>query len=773
MKKKWVLFIILFFLTLGIIYILIFSFRGLKNEAIKKNSDGNLLLPFYSLSKLPDIIFLPYLLTKNNLTEIKIEMSKNDINFLNENLSQTSSAINSNSSEKNIYRKVNFKSGNDYEAKVDIRYIRTADNGGNYKKSYEIIFPKKNRFHDIKSIQLIDSSATEYYSDFLNQYRAKKLGILTPHMYLASVNLNNKNIGVYLVFEGWTTELTDADKISDETQIFGVNQNKENLFKNEENKNEITDTDINSWKNYTTNKKSEEDIENFDELKTLLSILKDADDKEFEKLIPGIIDMNKFYNWNIFYILAEKKYQSNFPQNFIMAYDPELGKFQPLVLTGIKPQSDQDYYKFDTLSKKILSIEKFRNERNRLLAEYLKNEKNFKDDMDFYDNLYSKTRNDFFRDLSKTYNNFSFLKKVRNQRRDFIDAYKNAKDVLNNIYPSYYKDKDKNNKIALYGTFANLNKEFLTKEEFLAENYQFSSGKNNEIIIFPGVHRFSKAVIVPEGLKVIIKPGATLYMAEKISFLSYSPIIAEGTAENTIKILPQNPSFSWGVFATVNVKEKNIIKFAEFKGGGVGEKFKTNAGRVKGGDIINGITITGMVAFHNTDVVIENSIFEDSLSDDSLNTKSGKIILRNSIFKNNSTDGIDADAITSGSIIENNEFYDNGYKEGGDGIDLSWSNVIIQNNHIRGMTDKGISVGENSDVVIKNNIIENSDIGIAVKDLSNAVVNGGVLKNNRIGITLYKKKEAFGGGKATLSNVNFQNNKEDFKVDSASKLNLE
>ncbi len=754
MKRKILILTLLFFFALGAGSASAFSFTELKAKITNSTIGQNLLLVSRSLRKLPDIVFLPYLLGKSDLPLIDIRMSKSDIDFLNDSLPKDSPFTGISFEEERPYTKVDFKSG-DYEARVDIKYAGTVSNNWNsYKKSYKIVFPKKNLFHGIKSMELIIPSDRKYYSDFLNQYRAKKFGLLTPHMYLANVDINGENAGVYLAFEGWTKELTDADSISDNAVIYGADFTKERLFGGGSEPLKINGADLSAWSVYTDVKNK--DTSGTEELETLLSILDNADDEDFEKLIPGIVDMDKFYGWDISFILAGKKYQGDFFQNFTMAYDPEFGKFEPLVWAGIKPWGDQNYYQFDTLPKRILSIAKFKNERNRRLKEYLEDEENFKDDMAFYDNLYKNTRSDFFRDFAKADTTFSFIKKAKSYREDFIDSYNSAKNVLNNEYSSSYPESN-NGELILSGTFATLREEFSTKEEFLAKNYQFGRGEGNEVILYPGTHIFSKTAIVPEGLKLTIKPGATLYMAKGVSLFSYSPVIAEGTKEAPIKILPLNPAVSWGVLGVIGTKSnKSIIRNVEIRGGS--------------GAHINGIVMTGTISFHKADVDIDGMVCEDSGNDDCLNTKNSKFEVRNSIFRNNSSDGWDSDVATDGSVAENNQFIDNGKGTGGDGLDISWSNILIKNNYMKGNEDKGISVGENSHPVITGNIIESNNIGIAVKDFSKVEITDTVLRDNNVGLSLYKKKETFGGGGAVLSGVKFEDNRKDYEADKFSKV---
>ena len=187
---------------------------------------------------------------------------------------------------------------------------------------------------------------------------------------------------------------------------------------------------------------------------------------------------------------------------------------------------------------------------------------------------------------------------------------------------------------------------------------------------------------------------------------------------------------------------------------------------------MNGITFTGMVAFHNADVSIRNSVFKNAGDDDGLNIKYGQASIEASVFRDNFSDGIDIDFGHETITIKDNKFYDNGYGGGGDAIDLSWSDIIVENNNIKGCTDKGISIGESSRPIIKNNTIEQCDIGIAVKDSSIAEIINNKIKQVRIGISAYQKKRVFSGGIANVTGTRIEEAETNFNKDNLSVINI-
>ncbi|MEK7072081.1 MAG: right-handed parallel beta-helix repeat-containing protein, partial [Patescibacteria group bacterium] len=240
---------------------------------------------------------------------------------------------------------------------------------------------------------------------------------------------------------------------------------------------------------------------------------------------------------------------------------------------------------------------------------------------------------------------------------------------------------------------------------------------------------------------------------------SFSPIIASTDISKPIRILRASPSEAWGTFAVVNTEnDKNVFNYVQFNGGS--------------GAKINGITFTGMVAFHNSDADIKNSSFINAGDDDGLNIKYGRVLVENSYFSQNFSDGLDIDFSDKETKIINNQFIANGYGGGGDGIDLSWSDILIEGNKILTCTDKGISIGESSNSFINNNEINGCDIGIAVKDLSKAKIENNIISDVRVGIAVYRKKDVFGGAEAYLKGNIIKSAKIDYEKDDLSKINI-
>ena len=151
------------------------------------------------------------------------------------------------------------------------------------------------------------------------------------------------------------------------------------------------------------------------------------------------------------------------------------------------------------------------------------------------------------------------------------------------------------------------------------------------------------------------------------------------------------------------------------------------------------------MSIHGADVFIENSSFINSKSDDGINIKYSTVNIKNSYFANNIGDQIDLDFCDG--KFENNklvfEDYLNKAELETDGLDISGSQIIIDNNLFFNFSDKGISVGEKSYPLIKNNNLESNNMAIAVKDGSIAKVEQNTFINNKKDLSIYAKKKFY------------------------------
>ena len=316
--------------------------------------------------------------------------------------------------------------------------------------------------------------------------------------------------------------------------------------------------------------------------------------------------------------------------------------------------------------------------------------------------------------------------------------------------------------IAFKDSFKNFPAITKSIDRFVAENPQFVKIDPATVALKVGPHSFPATVIVPKGLTLIIEPGADLHLGNKVSIVSYSPVMARGTKDKPITFGKLGLA-NWGVVAVINSDRRSVFDGVKFNGG------SSSAG-------INGIVFSGMLSVRNGDVIIKNSTFSGDGDDDAVHIARATAIIDNNFFTQNNGDALDLDFVRA-SVVSNNVFIDNGLgleKKGevnGDAIDLSFGSVSVLGNVVYRCGDKGISIGERTVAKVVANTILKCGIGIAVKDQAQAIIQANTVIASDVGLSLYRKKPEFvdGGWAAVISSI-FWDNKEQIRSDELSSV---
>ena len=275
----------------------------------------------------------------------------------------------------------------------------------------------------------------------------------------------------------------------------------------------------------------------------------------------------------------------------------------------------------------------------------------------------------------------------------------------------------------------------------IKEQYPQSIIKNNRLIIPAPQHTTSENIIIPQEIFTKIFPGTTLLLDEGVSIISYGKVFAEGTKEHPITVKAKNSEKPFGVFALANEEAS-------------GSQFKYFQIEHGSETIINGIYFSGMFsAYHNDNVLVENSKFSYAHADDALNFKYSNSKVLSSEFYKNSADAIDFDFMSG--EIRGNKFIENG----NDSIDTSGATTLIRDNYISKSGDKCMSFGEKSNTVVINNILDGCFIGVECKDSTTSVLINNAIINNKTAVNAYQKKDFFGPAHCEFHNSIFAGNK--------------
>ncbi len=256
----------------------------------------------------------------------------------------------------------------------------------------------------------------------------------------------------------------------------------------------------------------------------------------------------------------------------------------------------------------------------------------------------------------------------------------------------------------------------------------------NDTVYFSGTHTIEEIVLIPKGYVVIFEPGTHIDFINGGGFISYSPVLINGTKSHPV---------------TISSSDRKSNGFTVLQAGQV--RFKHAVFDGLGTLSYKGWQLSGAVTIYETETFIDSSMFKNNVCEDDLNIVRSNFVVTNSSFVNTFSDAFDSDFCTG--ITSNCTFRN----LGNDAIDFSTSEIKITNCKIYNASDKGISGGEASKLFVSNCLIDGANIGIASKDLSVLRVDNTVIKDATYGFAVFMKKPEYGPAKIFAEKIKSDN----------------
>lgn len=229
---------------------------------------------------------------------------------------------------------------------------------------------------------------------------------------------------------------------------------------------------------------------------------------------------------------------------------------------------------------------------------------------------------------------------------------------------------------------------------------------------------------------VVIQPGTNLRMGPGASLIFNGKVMAVGTEQDKIRVVPRDPGQEpWGVFA-VRGEEAAGSTFGHCvfsSGSGLKEPLAE---------------YSAMFSIHHVpDVSVYSCTFRDSqVVDDMVHAVYSTIQFESCIFQNSLFDALDLD-ICTGSVVRC-EFV----RSGNDALDLMSSDIVAKDCLLLESGDKGLSVGEGTKALIINCRIMRCAIGVQLKDGSQAAISNCDFRDNVKALDAYKKNWRYNAG---------------------------
>jgi hypothetical protein len=238
-------------------------------------------------------------------------------------------------------------------------------------------------------------------------------------------------------------------------------------------------------------------------------------------------------------------------------------------------------------------------------------------------------------------------------------------------------------------------------------------------------------LIVPKGYQFKIKQGMTIDIIKGGKIVSHSPLQFIGTKQKPIKFLSSDEK-GQGILVLSN-GEHSELEHVIFDG--------------LSNPTHGSWSVTGAVTFYESPVKMRNVTVSNNYCEDALNIVRTTFIIDVCTIKNTQSDAFDGDFVDG--IIKNSKFIN----LGNDAIDISGSDLKIENVQISTAGDKGLSAGEDSKMTVNNVKITNSEIGVAGKDLSTVNAKNLEIRNTKLAFTAFQKKPEFGPSNIVVNSV--------------------
>ncbi len=294
----------------------------------------------------------------------------------------------------------------------------------------------------------------------------------------------------------------------------------------------------------------------------------------------------------------------------------------------------------------------------------------------------------------------------------------------------------------------------------------------------------TETVTVDSNITLTIGEGVQLLMPENASLLIHGRLLVQGSAENPVRIDPNDLSADWGALCLVSPTDSSVINYLTINGATKGVDFSRDKAAVSGYQArfsVNHLTIANSQApvfVQYGKVSIRNSCLYSDIAGDLINIKrAASAVVENCDLRGNNkfdSDAIDYDHLDNG-IIRGNRIY-NFYGFNSDAIDLGETaqDILVENNIIYNINDKGVSIGGGSTAMLKRNLISNCGQGVGIKDEgSYGYLEHNTFYGNTYAIVCFEKNIGVGGGSADAVSCILSNSKnEAIFVDALSTLNI-
>ncbi|MBN1177701.1 MAG: CotH kinase family protein [Anaerolineae bacterium] len=252
--------------------------------------------------------------------------------------------------------------------------------------------------------------------------------------------------------------------------------------------------------------------------------------------------------------------------------------------------------------------------------------------------------------------------------------------------------------------------------------------------IAAGVWDVAGDLVLPEGFGLRLGPGTTLRFGAENALFATAALDFQGTEGAPVLLQPQGDL--WRGVVVLEAGAPSTWRYVT----------------VTAADALDrdGWTLTGALTFYESPIRLEHCHILDSPAEDGINVIHTTFAFVHSEFGRTASDAFDADFAQG--VVEDCSFH----HTGGDGIDVSGSEVTVARVRLLDIGDKAISVGEASYLTAADVVMERVRFGLVSKDRSHAVLTGATIASARTAaLAAYVKKPAYGPASIEAGGITF------------------
>jgi hypothetical protein len=270
------------------------------------------------------------------------------------------------------------------------------------------------------------------------------------------------------------------------------------------------------------------------------------------------------------------------------------------------------------------------------------------------------------------------------------------------------------------------------------ERYPFIDVNENTWKIRSGNWEIKDYIVTPADINLIIESGTSLRFNQGAGMMIFGKVTLLGSEQHPIVMTRSDGVLHWAGVTVFNqgIQGRSTIKNVQL----------SHASSPK----LGLWQPRGSAYFIGGEMFINELSISDNYSEDALNIINGDVNISHLSIRNALSDAFDCDFCTG--EMSDSRFNDIGARSGGDGIDVSGSNLTISRTQFTNIRDKAISAGERSHLSVYDGQFKRVNFALVAKDDSR--IEGHrltVQEVNHYALMSYSKKPYFGPGSMSVS----------------------